>query len=83
MCLDIGMQNLHEELARERKAQRLADALDAVGVLPVDAAVFTTEQRGLVADHAGTHPPSAETWDLACTKLAARYDLRARLRRTA
>lgn len=77
------MSSAHTELARERKASQLADAMDAVGILPVDASAFTVEQQRIVADHAGTHPPSAETWSLACLKLTARYDLRARLRRTA
>lgn len=71
--------SIYESEARERKANAIADALDGAEVLPVDACVFTPAQRRLVTDAAGQKPASAETWALACTKLAVRYDLRARL----
>lgn len=73
------MSAAYEELARERKANAIADALDGAQVLPVDACVFTKAQRRLVSDAAGVKPASETTWALACTKLAVRYDFRARM----
>jgi hypothetical protein len=71
--------NPYEEAARERKAQALADALDAMGILPADASMLSPSERALTARVAGVHLPSPATWALACAKLAARYELRARL----
>jgi len=49
-------------LARERKAAKIADALQKIGITSDEAATATENEYGMAAELAGTKVPSAATW---------------------
>ena len=63
------MSNPHEELARERKASRIAEALREQSI-PVEVArSLGADDRRMLAGMIGVNPPSAATWDMAMAVL--------------
>ena len=74
------MTNVHEDLNRLRKAIRLADVLDAMGVDATVALRLTAEQWTLFARLAGTPDPKPECREVVSELLAARERTRERIR---
>lgn len=62
--------NAHEEAARSRKAFKLTSTLRRCSITPDEAREFTDDQWRIVADAAGTNPPSPTTIELALVWLA-------------
>lgn len=74
------MSNPHEALARERKADAIADVLVAhcQGWLPDEVAALVGVGRTMrkqIADAAHVRPPSVQTWELAINKAVERVGL--------
>lgn len=68
--------NVYEELARLRKAIRLADALDAGGWTVENLHTLSRPQLTVIAKRTGVDVASTETWtevlDLLASRKAAR-----------
>jgi hypothetical protein len=71
--------NPYEELARERKANTLANVLVAWGVHSSNLAAYDCRAWQIVAHYAGVADPSDETRALVRKKLIEREDLAVRV----
>lgn len=70
--------NPHEELARQIKVGKLVEqartARDGAGFSAAELEGFTLGQRDLLAQAAGAHPPSDETWGRVVAVVRAAED---------
>jgi hypothetical protein len=66
------MSNPYEELARQKKAKRIADTLQGVGIVADDVARFSEEQWGLACGAAEVNRTSDATRSLVVEMLRER-----------